>query len=149
VNNFYLLLAFVTGAGVAAQSVINTRLRVLLGGPLWAAAAQFVVGLVLLLIAAAATRQPAPVTVGLGGAPWWVWTGGAFGAIFIVVTIVLTAEIGATLTLASIIVGQLTAALVVDHYGLFGGTVVRLTPTRVMGVALLLLGVTLIRWKTS
>ena len=148
-NNFYLLLAFVTGAGVAAQSVINTRLRLLLGGPLWAAAAQFVVGLVLLLIVAAATRQPAPVMVGLGGAPWWVWTGGAFGAIFIVVTIVLTAEIGATLTLASIIVGQLTAALVVDHYGLFGGTVVRLTPTRVMGVALLLLGVTLIRWKTS
>jgi bacterial/archaeal transporter family-2 protein len=149
VNTFYLLLAFVTGAGVAAQSVINTRLRLLLGGPLWAAAAQFVVGLVLLLIVAAATRQPAPVTAGLGGAPWWVWTGGAFGAIFIVVTIVLTAEIGATLTLASIIVGQLTAALVVDHYGLFGGTVVRLTPTRVMGVALLLLGVTLIRWKTS
>ena len=148
-NNFYLLLAFVTGAGVAAQSVINTRLRLLLGGPLWAAAAQFVVGLVLLLIVAAATRQPAPVTVGLGGAPWWVWTGGAFGAVFIVVTIVLTAKIGATLTLASIIVGQLTAALVVDHYGLFGGTVVRLTPTRVMGVALLLLGVTLIRWKTS
>jgi len=149
VNNFYLLLAFVTGAGVAAQSVINTRLRLLLGGPLWAAAAQFVVGLLLLVIVALATRQSAPVTVGLGAAPWWVWTGGIFGATFIVVTIVLTAKIGATLTLASIIVGQLTAALVVDHYGLFGGTVVRLTPTRVAGVALLLLGVTLIRWKTS
>jgi transporter family-2 protein len=78
-----------------------------------------------------------------------MWTGGAFGATFIVVTIVLTAKIGATLTLASIIVGQLTAALVVDHYGLFGGTVVRLTPLRLTGVALLLLGVVLIRWKTS
>jgi len=149
VNNFYLLLAFVTGAGVAAQSVINSRLRLQLGGPLWAAAAQFVVGLILLLLVAIASRQPAPVTAGLGSAPWWVWTGGAFGATFIVVTIVLTAKIGATLTLASIIVGQLMAALIVDHYGLFGGTVVRLTPTRVMGVALLLLGVTLIRWKTS
>ena len=148
-NNFYLLLAFVTGAGVAVQSVINSRLRLQLGGPLWAAAAQFVVGLLLLVIVALATRQSAPVTVGLGAAPWWVWTGGIFGATFIVVTIVLTAKIGATLTLASIIVGQLTAALVVDHYGLFGGTVVRLTPTRVAGVALLLLGVTLIRWKTS
>ncbi len=148
-NNFYLLLAFVTGAGVAVQSVINSRLRLQLGGPLWAAAAQFVVGLILLLLVATATRQPAPVTVGLGTAPWWVWTGGAFGATFIVVTIVLTAKIGATLTLASIIVGQLMAALIVDHYGLFGGTVVRLTPTRVMGVVLLLLGVTLIRWKTS
>lgn len=148
-NTFYLLLAFVTGAGVAAQSVINARLRLLLGGPIWAAAAQFIVGLGLLLIVAAATRQPAPITGGLGGAPWWIWTGGAFGATLIVVTIVLTAKIGATLTLASIIVGQLTAALVVDHYGLFGGTVVRLTPTRMMGVALLLLGVTLISWKTS
>lgn len=33
-KNFYLLLAFVTGAGVAAQSVINARLRLLLGGPI-------------------------------------------------------------------------------------------------------------------
>ena len=148
-NNFLLLLAFFTGAGVAAQSVINARLGFVLGGPIWAAAAQFVVGLLLLLLAAAASRQPAPVNVDLGGSPWWVWTGGAFGATFIVVTILLTARIGATLTLASIIVGQLTAALVVDHYGLFGGTVVRLTPLRATGVALLLLGVTLIRWKTS
>lgn len=30
-NNLYLLLAFITGAGVAAQSVINSRLRLLLG----------------------------------------------------------------------------------------------------------------------
>jgi transporter family-2 protein len=148
-NNFFLLLAFVTGAGVAAQSVINSRLRMVLGGPVWAAAAQFIIGLLLLLLLAVVARQPAPVTTGLGSAPWWVWTGGAFGATFIVVTIVLTAKIGATLTLASIIVGQLTAALVVDHYGLFGGTVVRLTPLRLTGVALLLLGVTLIRWKTS
>ena len=133
-NNFYLLLAFVTGVGVAVQSVINSRLGLVLGGPIWAAAAQFIVGLALLLLLAGATRQPVPVIAGLGHAPWWVWTGGAFGA---------------TLTLASIIVGQLTAALVVDHYGLFGGTMVRLTPLRVTGVALLLLGVTLIRWKAS
>jgi transporter family-2 protein len=149
VNNFYLLLAFVTGAGVAAQSVINARLGLLLGSPIWAAAAQFVVGLILLLLVAAATRQPAPVNVDLGGMPWWVWTGGAVGAMFIVVVILLTARIGATLTLASAIVGQLTAALVVEHYGLFGGTVVRITPLRVTGVAFLLLGVTLLRWKAS
>lgn len=148
-NNVYLLLAFVTGAGVAVQSVINSQLRVLLGGPIWAAVAQFVIGLLLLLVAAVATRHPTAITAGLGGAPWWIWTGGAFGATFIVVTIVLTAKIGATLTLASVIVGQLTAALVIDHYGLFGGTVIRLTPLRLTGVALLLLGVVLISWKAS
>ena len=50
-NHFYLLLAFVTGAGVAAQSVSNARLRLRLGGPIWAAAAQFIVGLRLLMLA--------------------------------------------------------------------------------------------------
>jgi uncharacterized membrane protein YdcZ (DUF606 family) len=65
VNHFYLLLAFVTGASVAVQSVINARLQLLLGGPIWAAAAQFVVGLGLLLVVAAATRQPAPRIIGV------------------------------------------------------------------------------------
>lgn len=145
-NDFYLLLAFVTGAAMAAQSVINSQLRFIVGGPIWAAVTQFVVGLIVLLLAAVATRQPGPVTSGFGSAPWWIWIGGVIGAAFILVNIVLAVKIGATLTLASIIVGQLTAALVVDHYGLFGGTVVRLSPTRLAGVALLLLGVTLIRW---
>jgi transporter family-2 protein len=149
VNNFYLLLAFVTGAGLAVQFVINARLRLLLGGPLWAAAVQFVIGLVLILAVALVTRQPAPLTAGLARAPWWMWTGGAIGATFIVTSIVLTPKIGATLTIALFIVGQLTAALVVDHYGLFGTTIVRLSPLRVAGVALLLTGVMLIRWKTS
>ena len=31
-NHFYLLRAFVTGAGVAVQSVINAHLRLVLGG---------------------------------------------------------------------------------------------------------------------
>jgi transporter family-2 protein len=48
--------------------------------------------------------------------------------------------------LASSIVGQLGAALVIDHYGLFGGTVIPVTATRVIGVVLLGLGVILIRW---
>jgi bacterial/archaeal transporter family-2 protein len=148
VNNFYLLLAFATGAGIAVQFVINSRLRVLLGGPVWAAVVQFVVGLLLLLAAALVTRQPAPLTAGLARAPWWVWTGGVIGATFIFISIVLTPLLGTTLTLATLIVGQLTAALIVDHFGLFGGTVVRLSPFRVVGVALLLLGVALIRWRS-
>ena len=146
-NTFYLLLAFVTGAGVAVMAVVNARLRVLLGGPFWAAAVQFIVALILVVSVLLLTRQPAMATTGLARAPWWVWTGGAFSATFIVVSIVLTPKLGTALTLASIMVGQLSAALVVDHYGLFGGTVIRMSPARVLGVALLLLGVLLLRWK--
>jgi transporter family-2 protein len=54
--------------------------------------------------------------------------------------------LGAALMLASSIVGQLGAALVIDHYGLFGATVIPITATRVIGVTLLAVGVILIRW---
>ena len=144
-NNLYLLLGLVAGAGVAAQAVINARLRLLLGSPLWAAATQFLVGLAVVLLVALATRQPAPVTDGLARAPWWLWTGGLFGASFIVVSIVLTPRLGAGLMIASAIVGQLSAALLIDHYGWFGATVIRMSPVRVLGASLLVLGVALIR----
>jgi bacterial/archaeal transporter family-2 protein len=147
VNNLYLVLALVAGAGFAVQSVINARLRVVLDGPIWAAIAQFIVGLICLVAVGLLTRQPPPVTSGIPRAPLWIWAGGLFGATFILVNIILTPKLGATLTLALLIVGQLTAALIVDHYGLFGGTVVRFSVSRIAGVVLLLLGVSLIRWK--
>jgi transporter family-2 protein len=145
VTNLYLLLGVLAGAGVAAQAVINARLRIILGAPLWAAAVQFTVGLALILLAAIGSRQASPLTEGLARAPWWVWIGGVFGAIFIVVSIVLTPRLGAALMLAAVIVGQLSAALVIDHYGLFGATVIRMSPVRILGAALLVLGVVLIR----
>ena len=146
-NNVYFLLALATGAGVAVMAVFNARLGGLLGGPFWAAATQFSVALATVLSVAFLTRQPPPVTSALAGAPWWVWSGGIFSATFIVVSIFLTPRLGVALTLATIIVGQLSAALVVDHFGLFGGPVVRASLTRVAGVGLLLAGITLMRWR--
>ena len=146
VNNLYILFAIAAGAGVAAQAVINGRLRFILGAPVWAATAQFVVGLVLLILFGVLTRQAVPAVADVGRAPWWMWTGGLFGALFILMAVVTTPTLGAALMLASSLVGQLGAALVIDHYGLFGGTVIPVTPTRVIGVLLLCAGVILIRW---
>ena len=145
-NNLYILFAIAAGAGVAAQAVINGRLRFILGAPVWAAAAQFVVGLVLLILFGVLSRQAVPGVADIGRAPWWMWTGGLFGALFIFMAVVATPALGAALMLASSIVGQLGAALVIDHYGLLGGTVIPVTPTRAIGVVLLGLGVILIRW---
>jgi transporter family-2 protein len=147
VNNLYLLVALITGAGIAVQALANYRLSTALGTPVWGAVGQFVVGLLLLLAIAIAMRQPAPDTDGLSRMPWWGWTGGVSGALFIVVSIVLTPRLGTALTLASITVGQLVAALVLDHYGWLGATVVRLSMPRLLGAACLLLGIVLMRWK--
>ena len=146
-NPFYLAVALGTGAAIAVQALANSRLRVALGTPVWAAIAQFIVGLAALVAIALLTRQPAPDTEGLSRMPWWGWVGGAVGALFIVVSIVLTPRLGTALTLATITVGQLLAALVLDHYGLLGAPVVRLSLPRVLGAACLLAGIALMRWK--
>ena len=143
---FYMLFALAAGVGVALQAVFNARLRFVLGAPVWAAATQFLVGLTVLGLIAVVTRQPAPVTDGVGRAPWWIWTGGIFGATFILMSVIVTPRLGAALMLASTIVGQLGAALVVDHFGWFGTPVIPMSWTRLVGVALLALGVLLIRW---
>ena len=143
----YVLFAAAAGAGVAVQAAVNARLRFLLGAPVWAAIAQFLVGLTVLGVVALATRQEPPATAGLGRAPWWIWTGGIFGATYILMSVIVTPRVGAALMLASTIVGQLGAALMVDHFGWFGATVIPISLTRVLGVMLLALGVILIRWQ--
>jgi len=147
VNPFYLSVAFVTGAAIAVQALANSRLRFALGTPVWAAIAQFIVGLAALVAIAIVTRQPAPDTGGLSRMPWWGWVGGAIGALFITVSIVLTPRLGTAVTLATMTVGQLLAALVLDHYGWLGAPVIRLSLPRVLGAACLLAGIALMRWK--
>ena len=146
-NPFYLSVAFVTGAAIAVQALANSRLRFALGTPVWAAIAQFIVGLAALVAIAIVTRQPAPDTGGLSRMPWWGWVGGAIGALFITVSIVLTPRLGTAVTLATMTVGQLLAALVLDHYGWLGAPVIRLSLPRVLGAACLLAGIALMRWK--
>jgi transporter family-2 protein len=142
----YLGVALLTGAAMAVQALSNSRLRFAVGTPLWAAIGQFIVGLFLLAVVAVATRQP-PVTGGLSRMPWWGWVGGGIGALFIVVSIVLTPRLGTALTLATITAGQLLAALVLDHYGWLGAPMIRLSVPRVLGALCLLLGIALMRWK--
>ena len=146
-NPAYLFVAFVTGAAIAVQALANSRLRFALGTPVWAAIAQFIVGLAALVVIAVVTRQPSADTGGLSRMPWWGWVGGAIGALFITVSIVLTPRLGTALTLATMTVGQLLAALVLDHYGWLGAPVVRLSLPRVLGAACLLAGIALMRWK--
>jgi len=144
---FDLVVALATGAAIAVQALANSRLRLALGTPMWAAIGQFLVGLAALAAIAVVMREPAPDTGALSRMPWWGWVGGAVGALFIVVSIVLTPRLGTALTLATMTVGQMLAALVLDHYGWLGAPVIRLSLPRVIGAACLLVGIALMRWK--
>jgi len=66
------------------------------------------------------------------------------GAVYVANALVAVSAIGAGGVAAATIAGQLTASVAVDRLGLFGLDQVPLSPGRVIGVGLLLVGTVLV-----
>jgi transporter family-2 protein len=140
-----LLAALLLGAALSVQVGVNAQLRQAIGHPVLAAAASFVVGTVGLLLVLAAVRPKVPGVAQLARVPWWQWTGGLLGAVYVAAAIVLAPRLGAAALLATIVAGQMLASLVLDHYGLFGFPVQAVSPLRVLAVAMIMGGVLLLQ----
>lgn len=148
--NLYILLMVMAGAAVAAQTAINAELRVVAASALWAMNISFAVSMAIglaVLIGGAMTGRLTVPSPQLWRAPWWIWVGGVPGAIYVLLAVVLTQRLGAGLLTAAGILGQLATALLIDHYGWFGMPVSRLSLPRIVGGALLMIGMVLTRWK--
>ena len=139
----YILFGLVAGMTMPVQAGVNLRLRESMGDPVFAAFVSFAVGAVVLGIYGFSFR-PVPTMGMVATAPWWSWTGGALGAFFVFVIIVLAGNLGATSTMAWLLVGQFLAALVLDHYGLVGYTVHHASWPRALGVMFLIVGAMMI-----
>ncbi|WP_232005747.1 DMT family transporter [Pseudodesulfovibrio profundus] len=135
----FILLGLLAGATMPLQAGLNLRLRHALDDPIWAALISFAVGTAALAFYCFASR-PLPTAAMAASAPWWAWLGGFLGAFFVSMTIVLAANLGATATMALLLAGQFTAALLLDHYGLVGFDIHAISWQRLVGVGLLIAG---------
>lgn len=137
------LMAALVGAGLTLQVGMNATVRMTIGSPLLAAIVNFVVGLAgLMLLAVVSGARIVPGSA--IAVPAWAWFGGLLGAAYVAATTVLGPKLGAASFLALTLAGQMVAALLVDHYGVIGFPQSPLTPTRLLGTALLVAGVLLI-----
>lgn len=143
-TGYWFALAGMVGAGVAVatQAPINARLGTGVGGSLPAAMISFGVGFVVLFAIAAALRN-LPGVDALRAVPWWAWSGGAFGAYFVVVATFSVPVLGAVTMLAVLILGQMVGGLLLDAVGAFGLPVRTISWQRVAAVALVGAGVLL------
>ncbi len=139
------LVAIGAGALLPIQASINGRMRPFVGGPIPATLVSVAVSTSAMLVLVLATRTSVPSQAKLAGSPWWVWTGGLLGVVFVLVSLGLVNRLGAAFLFALVVVGQMLASLLIDHYGWFGVTQEAISPLRVLGVLLLLGGVVLIR----
>jgi transporter family-2 protein len=141
----YFFAALLVGIGQPVQSAINAQVRSHLGDVAWATLVS-VVGSTLCIVLYLVVRRPAPpASSALAQMPWWLWTGGLFGVVFVAAALLVTPRLGAGLTYALVVCGQLLASLILDQWGWIGLPVHHANPLRVLGVLLLLAGVVLIR----
>jgi transporter family-2 protein len=141
VRGLSYLLGIVAGFGLTAQIGMNSELRRVLHSSNTAALVSFLVGTVALVAFLVATRTPLPARDALAAVPLWAWFGGIMGAFYVAISTVVATELGAASLLGLALLGQLAAALLVDHFGWLGFPEHPITLTRVAGVALLGLGV--------
>ena len=130
------------GMAQALQAAVNAQLRAAVQSPLWAALISFVVGTLGLALLVLATRASIPVH-------WpsrpWVWCGGLLGVLYVCAAILLLPRLGAGTMLALFVAGQMSMALVLDHFGILGVPVHTTSPGRLLGALLVVAGVILLR----
>jgi transporter family-2 protein len=138
---FALVAATLAGAVIATQAPTNAALGRSIG-ELRAVVVNFLVGGIVIALVAVVLGGGLG---GLSGDPVrWHYLGGLAGAGFVTVAVLTIRPLGVTLQTAAIIVGQLTMAAIVDHYGLLGVHVRPLTAAHAGGLGLLAAGVAVI-----
>ena len=138
-----ILATIVAGIGVAIQTPTNATLARTSGSVVLAALISFLVGTLAIAILWAAIDRTPPAL--LRAAPPWAWAGGLYGAVFVMVAAYAAPRLGVASMLTIAIVGQLVAALVIDHFGLLGMRIEPVSPVRLAGLALVVAGVVLVR----
>jgi transporter family-2 protein len=139
------VLALAAGASVVTQQVLNANLRAALGSAAWSGFVSYALGLGCMAVLAVVLRDPLPSLGASARIPWWGWSGGVFGALFIGLSIVLVPKLGAATFIALLVTGQMLAAVTADHFGWLGLVQRSLDMPRFAGIALLIGGVILIR----
>lgn len=132
------------GALAPTQAGVNLRLRGSVGDPVLAALISFSVGTMVLMFWLLIMRIPIPPSASVLKGPWWMWTGGFMGAFFVAAAVVVAPVLGAGTMMCWMVAGQLTASILLDHYGVMGYAVREATPARLAGAALVIIGAVLI-----
>jgi bacterial/archaeal transporter family-2 protein len=137
-----VILTASAGGLIALQAPINAGLGKATGN-LPAALISFLIGTAALLAIVLVIGQIGGVTEA-GEVRWYYLVGGLLGAVYVANALITVSSIGAGGVAAATITGQLTASVVADRLGILGLEEISLTPERILGVVLLLVGTFLI-----
>ena len=149
---FVLIIAIVSvvfgGIAIAVQAPINAVLNRSLADPILTACISFFVGFVALALVWVVSlffREQAFVMPQLGAVPVLAWIGGVLGTTYVLAALWSVPKVGVVTVAASVVLGQLLAASVMDAIGAFGVEARPISWTRVASVVMVMGGLLLSR----
>lgn len=137
-NVVALVIAAVSGLFMAIQGSLNTALGKVIG-LLEATFVVHVVGSIfaaVLLIIGLGEGKWAQ----LGKAPWYTYVGGIIGVGIVYLVVTAISRVGVAAATTAIIVGQVSMAAIVDHFGLFGLEPIAFNVWKGVGIILMAVG---------
>ena len=127
------------------QGVVNSKLAGYVDSPVSAAFISFAVGTIVLFVYMLLTGVPLSGLASSKNAPLIAWIGGFLGAFFVTVMATVVPKIGVALAFSLAIGGQMLVTLLIDHFGWLGVPEKPINLYRVLGAAMITIGVILIR----
>lgn len=136
----YLLLAMALGGMIALQPGLNADVARRLGTPIGAAFLSILVAFLLSAAYILISRHPLPLGA-IASMPWYLWFAGMFGFLFVIGGLFVAPVLGGALLFAAIVLGQMIAATVADHFGVAGYPGHTIDLYRVIGILFVVAGV--------
>jgi bacterial/archaeal transporter family-2 protein len=144
--DYFIIIA--AGALVAMQAGTNAAMQKSLQNPFLSSAVSFAGGLLSLLLVLsiymAFDKAPLPRAHQWAAAPWWAWTGGALGAVYVLTGVLTVEKVGTGVFVCMSVTASILASLAIDHFGLVGMHRHTVSPGRLIGGALMVAGMLLI-----
>lgn len=144
-NKFLALpavIAAISGITMAIQGTLNSELYQKTS-ILAATLTVHIIGTLLALIAVFVTRVPLTEYNWLS-IPWYLYLGGVLSVVIVGLVALSIPKIGVCNATTAIIVGQVGAALIIDHFGLFGAERLPWSPWQLLGLLLFAVGAKLL-----
>ena len=134
------LLGIFSGLITPVQTAVNTRLGRSIGSPLRASLVSFSVGLIAMLTLTLLLGPYPLIPATAANGPWWMWFAGVFGVTFLTGNVLLLPKLGSLKTVIMPVTGQIVMGLLIDAFGWFGTTAQPISPLRIAGAAITLVG---------
>ncbi len=141
----FIALALLAGMLIPFQSAMNAQLGKTLQSPYFSALTVFIVAMMGMIIYIMVFRQPLPTEQNFKSATVWSYLGGIFGAAYILLIVICAPKLGIGNVTVMVLLGQVLAASVIDHWGLLNTPIHPINWPRVVGIVTILAGVYLVR----